>query len=733
MTTKTANLLVRLVDGVSGPAARAAASLSRLLSASNRRSGSLFAPITASANSATRSVGVLHTRLLAVAAAGYGMKAAMNAATGSAGSFETTMLDAAQKADLNDTAMEALGGRIRKLARDVGAGANETAKGFDTLLGAGLDATRAEAIMPAIMKSARAYNAEINDLAKAGFAALDNLKLPANEFARALDIMAQSGKEGRFELRDMAQYFPMLTASASALGMTGTTGVSRLSAALQIAMKGAGDASSAATNTANLMQKIISPETTKKFQKHGIDIRKELKKVQKDGGDVFEFIAGAVTRALGGDMSKLGDLFEDAQVQQFLRPLISNLNEYRAVRDKAFSARGVVDADYARRMGTFQAATKNFSAALEELRIRAGRVILPGLTGFMQSVSAGLDSMDTRVSVFDRLGYGVQHFARGLGLNLSPALERIKTALFGSTETFDSDLKALSETMRIARQAGEAVAERIERLRPAFASLGSAITEATPAVSALIDKLVELMGTPVGEAMLAINRAVLFVAESFVRVGGQIAGWAVALIDHVERSIEAFGRMGEAISSAVSSVVAEASSLAGKIASAISSAASTLFAAGGQMIQSLWDGMKAKFAEFIEWVRTIPSQIVAAIGRIDLSGMIKMPSLPSFLGGAQKPAQPVAGARAEGGPVSAGKRYLVGEKGPELFTPGASGSITPNGASGSGARAGNIVVSPTFNISGADPKEIAQKVMSQFRESVSSALRESHRDVYSYG
>jgi phage-related minor tail protein len=83
--------------------------------------------------------------------------------------------------------------------------------------------------------------------------------------------------------------------------------------------------------------------------------------------------------------------------------------------------------------------------------------------------------------------------------------------------------------------------------------------------------------------------------------------------------------------------------------------------------------------------------------------------------------------------VTAGKRYLVGEKGPELFTPGASGSITPNGGGGSGARAGSIVVSPTFNISGADPKEIAQKVMSQLRESVSSALRESHRDVYSYG
>jgi len=35
--------------------------------------------------------------------------------------------------------------------------------------------------------------------------------------------------------------------------------------------------------------------------------------------------------------------------------------------------------------------------------------------------------------------------------------------------------------------------------------------------------------------------------------------------------------------------------------------------------------------------------------------------------------------RAEGGPVSAGSSYLVGERGPELFTPGSSGAISPNG------------------------------------------------------
>lgn len=40
------------------------------------------------------------------------------------------------------------------------------------------------------------------------------------------------------------------------------------------------------------------------------------------------------------------------------------------------------------------------------------------------------------------------------------------------------------------------------------------------------------------------------------------------------------------------------------------------------------------------------------------------------------------GARAEGGPVNPGRSYLVGEEGPELFTPRTAGMISPNGATG---------------------------------------------------
>ena len=45
--------------------------------------------------------------------------------------------------------------------------------------------------------------------------------------------------------------------------------------------------------------------------------------------------------------------------------------------------------------------------------------------------------------------------------------------------------------------------------------------------------------------------------------------------------------------------------------------------------------------------------------------------------------------KANGGPVKGGGSYIVGERGPELFTPGVSGMITPNHAMGGST---NIVV-----------------------------------------
>lgn len=75
----------------------------------------------------------------------------------------------------------------------------------------------------------------------------------------------------------------------------------------------------------------------------------------------------------------------------------------------------------------------------------------------------------------------------------------------------------------------------------------------------------------------------------------------------------------------------------------------------------------------------LTSAILADFERIAAAQFIEKPvsSLVSSLVGSLLP---IAGARALGGPVMGGETYLVGEHGPELFTPAGNGAITPNAA-----------------------------------------------------
>jgi hypothetical protein len=69
----------------------------------------------------------------------------------------------------------------------------------------------------------------------------------------------------------------------------------------------------------------------------------------------------------------------------------------------------------------------------------------------------------------------------------------------------------------------------------------------------------------------------------------------------------------------------------------------------------------------------------------------------------------ISGTRASGGPVMGGGTYLVGERGPELFTPSSSGNITPNNAMGSGSTI-------TVNVNGGDPDAVVRAIQKYARQ-----------------
>jgi hypothetical protein len=69
--------------------------------------------------------------------------------------------------------------------------------------------------------------------------------------------------------------------------------------------------------------------------------------------------------------------------------------------------------------------------------------------------------------------------------------------------------------------------------------------------------------------------------------------------------------------------------------------------------------------------------------------------------------------RAVGGPVSAMSSYMVGERGPELFTPGAGGFITPNNRLGGGSST-NITINVTAGM-GTNGAQLGQEIVSAIK------------------
>jgi hypothetical protein len=88
----------------------------------------------------------------------------------------------------------------------------------------------------------------------------------------------------------------------------------------------------------------------------------------------------------------------------------------------------------------------------------------------------------------------------------------------------------------------------------------------------------------------------------------------------------------------------------------------------------------------------------------------------------------ISGARAEGGPVSAGKTYLVGERGMELFTPNTSGTITSNEdlAGAMASRSGpSVVVHQNFTVGDVATISMVRQAVAGSEARIASSLNRS--------
>lgn len=261
------------------------------------------------------------------------------------------------------------------------------------------------------------------------------------------------------------------------------------------------------------------------------------------------------------------------------------------------------------------------------------------------------------------------------------------------SKDFDAATAALSKTFEgQATKQAETFSGKLDRLKIAFdegkETVGAFILDAiTPMVDFIVKNVVPAIqafaqGLGGGEGLKANLNAIIDVAKSiFIPV---IQGLKTAF-DGVKKTVmenkESFQTLFDFLKIYV------APFLGGALKIAIEGMGKAL---------SIVIGLVADLINGFKWIITNAAKV------------------GNFIGGLN----PFGGGRATGGPVSMGKTYLVGEKGPELFSPGSNGTIIPNKALGGTSSGTTINISVTGAI---DPASTARQIANLLKNEASTS------------
>ena len=211
-------------------------------------------------------------------------------------------------------------------------------------------------------------------------------------------------------------------------------------------------------------------------------------------------------------------------------------------------------------------------------------------------------------------------------------------------------------------------------------------------------------GTTIYKGISGAFGGALAATTGFVAsMGGAIGGW----VSTTTMAISDFGgsiyaSIAGSFSGAWTATTGFIANMGSAIGGWVSSTMASISGLGASIYDSIagaFDRLTGKISQWFGWVK----EKFASLGS----------SIAGVFTGGEAPA-PVDGARAAGGPVSAGKNYLVGERGPEIFSPSSSGSIIPNHRTGGSVSNDNRTI--TINITaspGMNERTLADLVLAR--------------------
>jgi len=270
-------------------------------------------------------------------------------------------------------------------------------------------------------------------------------------------------------------------------------------------------------------------------------------------------------------------------------------------------------------------------------------------------------------------------------------------------------------------------AGKMARLQVAFdegkESVGSFVLDAiTPLVSGLVNNVIPKIGElsekigkdlkPVFEGLAAFIRDTLI--PNFKTFWDFLVNVLIPSIIKTIRPIidglfSAFSSVADAIernSEKLEPFFTLIKNIAAFIIKTLAPVLGTILGAALKVLGGVLGGIIDAFARLVGLINGVVSGIQAMINLVRNNPIVK------GIGGLIDSA--FGGARANGGSVSAGKSYLVGERGAEMFVPNTSGTIVPNHALGGGGSQINLTVNGAI-----DPEGTARTIVDVLNRSFS--------------
>ncbi|HAN3964156.1 TPA: tail length tape measure protein [Escherichia coli] len=244
--------------------------------------------------------------------------------------------------------LEQMKSSIRNAVTYGGGTKEDAAETLDALLKDGISFETASKWLPELMKYATASGASATDLAKVMIKGKKTFGFRDEDISTVLNMAIAAGKEGSFELNDMARWLSQQMGAASAAGMKGKDDFVKILALNEAAAITAGSSDEAGNNVVNLLAKLTSKDIETaaagiNYNGKGIDFSGTLTEAREHGLNPIDALSSLIDKIVASDkryqelqkkLASARDKGEQTAVYDLMATLLEGFGVGKLVADR---------------------------------------------------------------------------------------------------------------------------------------------------------------------------------------------------------------------------------------------------------------------------------------------------------------------------------------------------------------------------------------------------------------